>query len=155
VTAYLAARGADVVGVDLSAGMVAEARRRNPGLRFEQGDMLDLGDRRWGAVVALYSLIHLERSRVPAALKQIHGALRAGGRLALAVHAGTGEIRHDSFMDHDVPFTGTFFERDEVATMVESAGFEIEQLVERDPYSEEGPTRRIYVIAAKNAQVAS
>ena len=38
----LSRRGADVVGQDFSAGMLALARRKAPGLRFEQGDALDL-----------------------------------------------------------------------------------------------------------------
>ena len=33
---YLADRGVDVIGVDVSEGMLAVARRRNPRLRFER-----------------------------------------------------------------------------------------------------------------------
>src|SRR5438046_1793005 len=39
---YLHQRGVDAFGVDLSAMMVEEARRANPGIEFEQGDMRDL-----------------------------------------------------------------------------------------------------------------
>src|SRR5436190_20396397 len=41
-TAFLHALGARVRGLDLSAGLVAEARHRNPGIDFGQGDMLAL-----------------------------------------------------------------------------------------------------------------
>ena len=46
LTAYLADLGLDVVGIDLSPGMVAVARRTYPSLRFEVGSMtaLDLPD---------------------------------------------------------------------------------------------------------------
>ena len=39
VAAYLHDRGLDVFGIDLSPAMVDEARRLNPGLRFEAGTM--------------------------------------------------------------------------------------------------------------------
>jgi SAM-dependent methyltransferase len=152
VAAYLAARGADVIGVDLSSAMIAVARRHNPGLRFEQGNMLDLVDvdgGAWGAVVALYSVIHIERSHVPAALAEFHRVLAPGGLLVIAVHGGTGEIRHDSFMDHAVPFTGTFFELYELRTMTEAAGFVIERAVERPPYPQEAQTPRLYIVATR------
>jgi SAM-dependent methyltransferase len=150
VARYLAEHGADVIGVDLSAEMVALARRLNPGLRFEQGNMLDLDgveDGAWAAVVALYSLIHIERSRVPEALSEMHRVLQRGGILVVGVHGGEGEIRHDEFLGHPVPFTGTFFELDELRAFVESAGFAIERAVERAPYAEEGATQRVYVVA--------
>lgn len=39
----LASRGADVVGMDFSEGMLELAREKAPGLRFEQGNALELG----------------------------------------------------------------------------------------------------------------
>ncbi|MDH6452098.1 SAM-dependent methyltransferase [Streptomyces sp. SAI-149] len=42
VTAHLASLGLSVFGLDLSESMLAIARRENPGLRFEQGSMLEL-----------------------------------------------------------------------------------------------------------------
>jgi trans-aconitate methyltransferase len=64
---YLAERGVEVFGVDLSPGMVALARQLNPGLRFERGDMLALAlsDASLAGLVAFYSLIHLERGAAP------------------------------------------------------------------------------------------
>ena len=53
-TALLTACGADVVGIDVSAGMVDVARHRYPDLRFQQGDLTrllrPLSARAWGAV---------------------------------------------------------------------------------------------------------
>jgi SAM-dependent methyltransferase len=42
VARYLRERGAAVCGVDLSAEMVTRARQLNPGVEFQQGDMLAL-----------------------------------------------------------------------------------------------------------------
>lgn len=148
---YLADRGADVVGVDLSAEMVAVARRLHPGLRFEQGNMLDLdlvADGEWAAVVAFYSLIHIDRPRVPDALREIHRVIAPSGLFAVSAHVGDGEIRAERFLDHDVPFTGTYFQLDELTALIEQAGFAIERAIERPPYEIEGGPR-IYVVATR------
>lgn len=70
VAAFLAALGCAVDGVDLSAGIVAEARRLYPpapasaggppGLAFRGGDLraLPAPDGAYGGVVAFYSVIH-------------------------------------------------------------------------------------------------
>ena len=152
VARYLAERGANVIGVDLSDATVEVARRLNRGVRFQQGDMLDLvdvTDGAWAGVIAMYSIIHIERFRVPDALREIRRVMRDGGVLVAAVHAGTGEIRHDDFMGKHVPFTGIFFEREELVRLVADAGFTIERVHEREPYPEEGSTRRIYVVATR------
>ena len=50
VTRYLRSLGAEAFGVDLSAGMVEQAGRLNPGIEFREGDMrsLDAEDGSWG-----------------------------------------------------------------------------------------------------------
>src|SRR5215218_7652770 len=67
VARYLHERGAAACGIDLSLAMVAEARRRHPGIDFQQGDILDLAGvpaAAFGGVAAFYSLIHIERERM-------------------------------------------------------------------------------------------
>ncbi len=72
VTAYLAEAGADATGIDLSPGMVEEARRRFPDGDYQVGDLRRLmrptHGAGWTAVLAWYSLIHLAASELPDAL---------------------------------------------------------------------------------------
>ena len=72
VTAYLADRGAEAMGIDLSPGMVSEARRRFPDRSFEVGDLRRLTrpatSSGWAAVLGWYSLIHLAASELPDAV---------------------------------------------------------------------------------------
>src|SRR3954453_9047437 len=42
VARYLHERGVQVIGVDLSPAMLEPARRLNPGIEFQQGNMLSL-----------------------------------------------------------------------------------------------------------------
>lgn len=82
-----AARGAAVVGLDFSAAMIAEARRRLPALTFREGDAeaLPFDAERFDAVVMNFGLLHL--ARPDAALAEAHRVLRAGGRYAFTVWA--------------------------------------------------------------------
>ena len=119
VAAHLAAAGADnVIGFDLSPGMVAEARARWPELRFEVADLRSLpapdGGGGWALVTAWYALVHLAGSEIASAIAALTGAVRPGGTLAFAVHIGRA-VRHlDDWMGHDVDIVFTFHDPDRV-----------------------------------------
>jgi ubiquinone/menaquinone biosynthesis C-methylase UbiE len=85
MSATLAASGRRVVGVDLSAAMIARARRKKgPQMEFVQGDAekLPVEDGGFDAVVNLISFHHYPN---PArAVAEFRRVLRPGGRLVLA-----------------------------------------------------------------------
>src|ERR687893_415930 len=85
VTAHLHALGVDAFGIDLSARMVAIARRTHPGLSFREGSMtaLDLPDGTLGGVVAWYSTIHIPRERLAHVFTEFHRVLAPGGHALL------------------------------------------------------------------------
>ncbi|MGZ8648082.1 MAG: class I SAM-dependent methyltransferase, partial [Solirubrobacteraceae bacterium] len=85
VAAAAAARGAEPVGVDISEGMLAVARRDHPQLDFRPGDAeaLPFADTSFAAVVAAFVLNHLPCPEVSAA--ELARVLASGGRLALSV----------------------------------------------------------------------
>jgi SAM-dependent methyltransferase len=148
---YLSERGVDVLGIDLSSKMIEIARRSNQGLSFEQGDMraLDLPDASIGGVVGFYSLIHLERTDVPAALEEIARVLVPDGSALIAVHGGEGAFHADDYFGEPVSIDVTYFETEELLGLLENVGFRVEELQSRDPYESEYPSRRIYCWARK------
>lgn len=152
VARYLADRGADVVGLDLSPEMVAQARTLHPGIRFVVGDLaaLEAADGAWAGAVAYYSLIHLPRGAVAAALREIARALRPGASLLVAFHVGD-ETRHmDEWWGHPVNIDFVFFGTDEMTAWLREAGFTVGEVTEREPYPNvEAQTRRAYVLATK------
>lgn len=77
ITADLAGRVAEVLGVDPSASVIEEARRDHPGVAFEVGDLFEL-DGRWDVVHAHQVLQHLDDPV---------GALRRMGELGSLVAA--------------------------------------------------------------------
>src|SRR5262245_36904762 len=151
IARYLAAHGVDVFGIDASASMVATARRLNPTLQFRQGDFfhLPLGDGEVAGVAAFYCLIHCARGELGRAVVEIHRVLMPGGRLLMSVHAGEGEVGRDEAYGKRVALVATLFSEDEVCAALAGAGFRVDELVTREPYPFEYPSRRIYATAAR------
>lgn len=154
VARYLAGRGVDVFGLDLSPAMVEQARALHPGVPFRVGDLTALqdGDGAWAGAVAYYSLIHLPRHSVPAALRELARVIRPGGPLLVSFHVGD-EIRHmDDWWGHPVRLDFVFFGVEEMAGYLREAGFVVEVVTEREPYPEvEAQTRRAYLLATNPA----
>jgi uncharacterized protein YceH (UPF0502 family) len=154
VTAHLAAAGADASGIDLSPGMVAEARRRVPDGTYEVGDLRRLmrpaTSTGWAAVLGWYSLIHLAASELPAAVEALVRPLAPGGWLVLALHAGAA-VRHvDEWFEHEVDLDMVQHEPLFVAGVVERAGLVDVEWYHRGPLTHRGETtQRLYVVARK------
>ncbi len=156
VTAYLARSGAAATGIDLSPAMVAEARRRFPGVSFEVGDLRRLSrpatSAAWAAVLAWYSLIHLAASELPEAVAALTRPLAPGGWLVLGLHAGA-EVRHlGDWFGHEVDLDVVLHEPAFVVGLVEAAGLVDVEWYLRGPVRTRGEsTQRLYVIGRKVA----
>src|SRR5215469_12495089 len=104
VAGYLHDRGVDVFGIDLSPGMIEQARKRNAAVRFRQGNMLalDVEDAAWAAIVAFYSIVHIPKTDILQSLREMFRVLRAGGLLFLAFHIGGDVLREKNCWGHPV-----------------------------------------------------
>lgn len=83
-TKYLAERGHQVIGVDASPEMLAQARRELPGVDLRTGDLLvlPLEDGSVDAAVCALALSHFAALAAPIA--ELARVLRTGGRLILS-----------------------------------------------------------------------
>ena len=90
--ARFAARGYRVVGLDLSAGMLAVAARSLPS-RVVQGDMrsLPIGSHRLDGIWSVASLLHVPECDTFKVLSEFRRTLRSSGLLALVTALGEGE----------------------------------------------------------------
>lgn len=152
VTAHLAGLGMDVVGLDLSPGMVAQARATHPGLAFEVADMLALDERpgRFAGLLAMYSLIHFDVAGLAAALRACHAALRPGGELCAAVHLGEGVVRPEAMWDVPVRLDFHLFAPGGLDAALRSAGFDVVESRARPPYpGAEHASHRAYLRATR------
>ena len=152
IARYLFDRGVNVFGLDLSWGMLNEAQRLNPNINFIQGSMLalGLGSDTLGGITAFYSIIHVGREHVVAALSEMRRVLKRKGSLLLAFHLGEDVIHMTDFHDHPVDFEATLFRIEEMTGYAKTAGLNLQQAMERDPYPEiEHQSRRGYILATK------
>lgn len=89
--------GYDYLGTDISEGQLEQARKNNPGARFEQISVYDLNfpepfDGFWCAAV----LLHIPKERINEALQAIYSNMNPGAIGFIAVKEGEGEkIEHD------------------------------------------------------------
>jgi ubiquinone/menaquinone biosynthesis C-methylase UbiE len=158
VTRFLAARHPDVIGVDLSPGMIVVGRERAPELAFAVGSMLQLPVKggAWAGAVALYSIIHLTAQQRATACREFARVVRPGGWLLVSFHVdspefATGEVNHlTSWFGESVELDGYFLDPAEVVAELESAGFAVMAEVRRQPSPElEYPSRRCYLLAQR------
>lgn len=156
VAAYLAAAGVDARGIDLTPGMVEQARARFPGVRFDVGDLTRLmrpeAADGWGAVLGWYSLIHLAPSELPGAVAALARPLTPGGLLVLGLHAGR-DVRHvPTWFGHDVDLDVVRHDPAEVVAAVTAAGLTDVEWYLRGPAAARGETtERLYVLARRTA----
>jgi SAM-dependent methyltransferase len=153
VAGYLHGRGASVCGIDLSTEMIKQARRLNPDIAFRQGNMLALtgvAEDSFGGIAAFYSIIHIPRPSLVDAMREMKRVLCPGGRLLLTFHIGQKDVHLDEWWNKPVSLDFYFFETEEMKGNLTQAGFELEEVIERDPYPDvEVQTRRAYVFARK------
>lgn len=150
VAAFLAEAGAEMLGLDLSAGMIREARAAHPGLRFEQGDFraLERPEGGYAGLIAMYALIHLDPLELPAALVACRASLAPGGEFLVAVHLGEGVLHPPSLWEVPITLGFRLFAQGELERMLEAAGFVVTESLVREPYpGVEYPSRRAYVTA--------
>jgi SAM-dependent methyltransferase len=151
VAAWLGGRGRAAVAIDLSPSMIAVGRREFPQVEFREGDLLELpaADGEFGAVIAFYSIIHLEPGELRRAFSEIRRVLRPRGLFLVAFHIGS-EVRHlDQWWGHAVDVDFRFFEPPVIAETLERAGFCIEMRLDRVSYPGEVETRRAYLLARR------
>ena len=152
VARYLHERGANVIGVDLSPGMIERARALTPGVPFEAGDMraLDVPDGAWQAIVAFYAIVHFQPAELAAVFREMKRVLAPGGAVLLSFHIGSEAVHRDEWWGHAVDVDFFFFQTAEVVAALEESGLNIERVLEREPYPEiEYQSRRAYIVATK------
>ena len=140
VTALLDSLGLPVFGLDLSESMLAVARREHPGLRFEQGSMLelDLPDGTLAGVVSWYSTIHTPAERLPALFAEFRRVLAPGGHLLLGFQVGDEPKHHDQPFGRPVSMDFQRRRPDRIAALLTEAGFALTSQTVRAANEETG-----------------
>jgi ubiquinone/menaquinone biosynthesis C-methylase UbiE len=153
VARYLRDAGTSIFGLDLSPGMVEQARKRNPGISFQLGDMtaIDLPDQALAGIVAFYAIVNIPEALLPTVFREMWRVLQPKGRLLLAFHIGDEIVHPDALFGQPVSMDFFFFQPIKIKQYLEAEGFEIKDVVERGPYSAhvEHQSRRAYIFEQK------
>ena len=152
VARYLRDAGASVFGLDLSPGMLEEARKLNPDIPFREGNMLslDIPDGTLAGVAAFYAIVNIPRQSLPLVFREIWRVLQSCGLLLLAFHIGNEALHEDELWGQKISMDFLLFQPSEIRLELEKIGFNIEEVVEREPYPDvEYPSRRAYIFARK------
>ena len=112
---------------------------------------LDSGNNSVAGVVAFYAIVHFTEDQVCLAFREIFRVLQSGGIFLLTYHIGDETIHIDEFLGRKVDVDFMFFSSDFIRDSLEKAGFEIIEIIEREPYPDvEYQSRRAYVFAKKH-----
>ena len=128
--AWFEAHGLDVIGIDLSWGMLSYARHVTEG-DLLQMDMtqLALADASFDGAWCCASLLHLPKETAPQALREIYRVLKAEAMLVLSIQEGDCEAWEESY----VPGVQRFFARyrpSEIIDLVSQSGFSIHKITD-------------------------
>ena len=148
--AFLAARGLDVVGFDVSTAMLDLARAAHPGLRFEEGSLtrLPVADGSLAGAVCWYSIIHTPADALDDVMMELARVLAPDAPLLLAFQSGAGEAVHRTEVQgRPVSLTSHRHDPAHVARCLERAGFDVAPPVVRDAAAEHESTPQAFVSA--------
>lgn len=124
---YMHEDGMDVTGIDISEGMVEEAKKRVPKITFKVMDMrsLTFKDATFDGIWAMASLFNIPKEEIPKVLKEFKRVLKPDGIVFIAVKEGEGEkiIKKPKY-NHE-PIYMVFFNQQELEEFLTDAGFEI------------------------------
>lgn len=119
--------GAELLGLELGASGIEQARRKTPGARFEQANLLEPQDppadlRGWGTHATCTEVLeHLEDPSL--FLRNSSVYLRPGARVVITVPAGPRSA-FDKFIGHRRHFT-----RRSLTQVIEGGGLRVERVV--------------------------
>ena len=123
-------KGAKVIGIDISEGLLAEARKRNPDIEFIYGDFrkLPFSEKMFDGVWSHASLVHFETIEdVRESLAEFHRVLKNKGKIFIYVKMQTGKektaIVADKLSKHERFFR--YYMPEEIEKLVADAGFKI------------------------------
>ena len=158
IAKHLASLGVQVVGIDISAAMIAQARIKFAAGEFRVGSMFHLGesDGSWLGVIARYATLHSSRDERLQAYREWHRVVRPGGFLSCCFYESApdqppGSIYHlRSWFGFNVDLTTYFVAVEDAAAELEQCGFEVVAALVREPlYSNELPARRCTIVAKR------
>jgi SAM-dependent methyltransferase len=142
----------NIIGVDISPGMVKVASKIFPHIKFEGGDLLALpySENHFASAVAFYAIVHFDYDQIDKAFREINRVLNNDAHFLFSFHVGEETVHFDKANDIDVDIDLHFHQTDRILDLLLNNKFRIIDTKERLPYPDvEYATKRAYVWAQK------
>jgi ubiquinone/menaquinone biosynthesis C-methylase UbiE len=142
----------DIIGVDISSGMIDVARRLFPEIKFETGDLLKVSyaSNYFGSALAFYSIVHFTYDQIKIAFSEVNRVLKKGGQFLFSFHVGNETVHFDKAGVIDVDVDLFFFQTEQIIELLHETGFRIIDALERHPYEDvEYASKRAYIWTEK------
>jgi ubiquinone/menaquinone biosynthesis C-methylase UbiE len=143
----------DIVGIDISPGMLNSARKFFPDIRFETGDLLSLpySANYFSSAIAFYAIVNFDLDHVSMAFREINRVLKKRAHFLFSFHVGEGIVHFDKASDIDVDIDLYFWQTDTILELLRDNKFRVIDAIERLPYPDiEYASKRGYIWAEKN-----
>lgn len=129
-------KGLEVIGIDFCSNLIDIAKNHAPLAQFQLMDIeeMDFSPNSFDGAWAACSLLHIAKKSFPEVLQKINHILKKDAIFYLALKRGQGEtIEQDLRYQGDIKKFWSFYEEDELKTILRNAKFEILEcsLVER------------------------
>ena len=142
----------DIIGIDISSGMIDAARRLFPKIKFETGDLLKVSyaSNHFGSALAFYAIVHFSYDQIKIAFTEVNRVIKKGGQFLFSFHVGNDTVHFDKANDIDVDIDLYFFQTEKIIELLHETGFGIIDALERQPYQDvEYASKRAYIWAEK------
>ncbi len=150
VAASLARHGLEVIGVDGSREMLANARSAHPAIAFEEGrlDALPIAKASLAGAVCWYSIIHMPPAALDRVFAELTRVLEAGGHLLLAFQEGPCDpVHHTDAYGTGLALTSYRHGVEDVTQRLQIAGFVVHSTARRAPEFAHESTPQAFVFA--------
>ncbi len=142
----------DILGLDLSPGMIHQATMIHRDLTFQVGNMLEMEfkDGEIDHALCFYGIVHFTLEQLSRAFMEINRVLRTEGSLLFSFHIGNETVHLNEFLEQSVDIDFLLHEKNVIVDLCIKCGFEMVDVIQRDPYTDiESPTQRAYVWVRK------
>lgn len=115
---YMAEKGLNVVGIDLSEEMLSIARKQPASIEWVKGDICacPFGDAEFDGIILSYTLNHLNERMFHKVMAEVERLLKPRGKILLVYHVGVGEIVMPEPLDSDLSIYYHFWNRKSLET---------------------------------------
>lgn len=127
---YISEKGFEVIGIDLSVGMLAIAKEKVPNGKFEVMDIADITypENSYDGIISNCSLFHIPSEELPKTLESFARVLKPNGKLLLILQEGLGETMIEEPYRPGVNIYMNYFSVETISNLLQEYGFEVNSI---------------------------